>query len=221
MVQNLGRNLQQSLIQEDVQALSEQELLAVILGSGSNRLKGMEIAGRVLHRLGGIRQLITASVEELQSIDGIGQARAVQLKAAVELGRRIAASGASDRLIVNSPKDIAEMLMEEMRHLEKEYLLALFLNNKNQVLAREVISIGSLNVSTAQPREIFKGAVRRNAASLILVHNHTSGDPTPSKNDVIVTQTLLKAGEIIGIEVLDHIIIGDHCFVSLKARNLI
>ncbi len=221
MLQNLGRNLQQNLIQEGVNVLSEQELLAVVLGSGSNSLKGMEMAGQILHRLGGIRQLVTASVEELQSIDGIGQAKAVQLKAAIELGRRIVASGASERLIINSPKDIAEMLMEEMRHLEKEYLLALFLNNKNHVLAREVISIGSLNVSTAQPREIFKGAVRRNAASLILVHNHTSGDPTPSQNDVMITRTLLKAGEIIGIEVLDHIIIGDNCFVSLKAKNLI
>ncbi|MCQ2559967.1 MAG: DNA repair protein RadC [Clostridia bacterium] len=215
------KDLQQRLVWEGAESLSGQELLAVVLGSGTRNLNGLEIAGQILNRLGGLRQLVTASVEELQNINGIGQVKAVQLKAAVELGRRIAASGTAERLIINSPKDIVGLVMEDMRHLEKECLVALFLNNKNQFLAREVISIGSLSSSSAHPREVFKGAVRRNAASLVLVHNHPSGDPTPSQSDVAVTRTLLKAGEIIGIEILDHIIIGDNCFVSLKAKNLI
>jgi len=126
-----------------------------------------------------------------------------------------------DKPNIKSPEDAAALVMEEMRHYDKEYFCALLLNTKNQVLARETISIGTLNYSATHPRELFKAAIRRSAAGIIVVHNHPSGDPEPSRQDIEVTDRLIEAGKIIGIEVLDHLVIGDNRFVSLKANGLI
>lgn len=208
------------LLREGPAALTDAELLAIMLRTGTPEASALELAAHTINFFGGLTQLVRAGVEELSSIKGIGPAKAAQVKAAMELGRRAALSRAGERPRVSSPEDAALLVMEEMRHLDREHFCALFLNTKNQVIAREKISVGTLNSSTVHPRELFKGAVLKSAAALILVHNHPSGDPTPSREDLEVTRRLREAGEIMGIEVLDHIIIGDNKFTSLKAKGL-
>ncbi len=202
-------------------ALSSAELLAIILRTGSREESALELAQRLLAGPRGLRFLAEASLEELCNLKGIGLAKAAQIKAAVELGKRLACLGPHMRPAVRSPQDVSMLVMEEMCYLDREHFRAILLNTKNQVLAMETISIGSLNSSLVHPREVFKGAVQRSAAALILVHNHPSGDPTPSAEDLEITRRLDEAGKIIGIEVLDHIIIGDHAFISLKEKAFI
>lgn len=209
------------LIREGAGALTDLELLAILLRTGTATGSAMELAAALLGCFGSLRALVQASVEELSTIRGVGPAKAAMLKAALELGRRIASGSDEMRPVIRSPEDAACLVMEEMRHLDREHFRALLLNTKNQVIARDVISIGTLNSSAVHPRELFKNAIKRNAAAVILVHNHPSGDPTPSREDLEVTMRLVEAGRIIGIEVLDHLIIGDNKFASLKAKGLI
>ncbi|HHW42616.1 MAG TPA: DNA repair protein RadC [Desulfotomaculum sp.] len=169
----------------------------------------------------GIRELAGMSVQELAGLPGMGRLKATRLAAAFEIARRLAASLPEELPVIRSPEDAAGVVMKEMRYLDREHFFALLLNTKNRVIARELISIGTLNSSTVHPRELFKSAIRRSAAAVILVHNHPSGDPEPSRQDQDVTRRLQEAGQIVGIEVLDHIIIGDGKFVSFKARGLI
>lgn len=163
--------------------------------------------------------LKNATLEELTSIKGVGKAKAVQLLASIELGRRIASFREEDKYVIRSPEDGANYVMEEMRFLSQEHFVCLFLNTKNQVLFQKTIFIGSLNSSIVHPREIFKEALKRSAASIICVHNHPSGDPTPSKEDIDVTRRLVECGKMMGIELLDHIIIGEKKYVSLKEKG--
>lgn len=209
------------LLREGAGALTDIELLAVLLRTGTPAASAVELAAALLARFGSLRALVEASVEELSGLAGVGPAKAAVIKAALELGRRVAASRDGSRPAVRSPADAAALVMEEMRHLDREHFWALLLNTKNQVLAREVVAIGTLNSSAVHPRELFKSAVRRSAAALILVHNHPSGDPAPSQEDLAVTRRLVEAGRILGIEVLDHLIIGDNRYVSLKAEGLL
>jgi DNA repair protein RadC len=207
------------LLRLGAKALSDAELLAVIIRTGTRHESALALAQRLLKGDGGkegLGFLVDASIEELSSIKGIGIAKAVQIKAALELGRRISASSRQNAHIINCPSDVKDLLMEEMRFLKKEHFKAILLNIKNHVVAVEDISVGSLNTSIVHPREVFKPAIRRSSASIILVHNHPSGDSTPSKEDLEVTKRLVKSGEILGIQVLDHVIIGDGCFTSLK-----
>ncbi|HHW44664.1 MAG: DNA repair protein RadC [Thermoanaerobacteraceae bacterium] len=209
------------LLREGAGALTDMELLAILLRTGTATASAMELAAAILGRFGSLRALVSASAEELSDLKGVGPAKAAVLQAALEIGRRIAGSGEEVRPVIKSPEDAAGLVMEEMRHLDREHFRALLLNTKNQVIAREVISIGTLNSSTVHPRELFKNAIKRNAAAVILIHNHPSGDPAPSNEDLAVTGRLVEAGRIIGIEVLDHLIIGDNRFVSFKAKGLI
>lgn len=208
------------LLKEGPQHLSDIELLAIMLRTGSARASAMDLAAALLGHFGGLKQLLDVSTEELNSFKGIGPAKAAQIMAALELGRRVAVASAWDRPSIRSPENAAALVMEEMRHLDREHFWALLLNTKNQVLARETISIGTLNSSAIHPRELFKAAIRRSAAAVILVHNHPSGDPTPSQQDIEVTRRLVDAGNIIGISVLDHLVIGDNKFTSFKAKGL-
>ncbi|SFH33335.1 DNA replication and repair protein RadC [Desulfotomaculum arcticum] len=168
----------------------------------------------------GLRALAQMSPEELLNLPGIGIEKSIRLAAAFELARRMARLMPEDRPQIKSPEDAVALVMEEMRYLDREHFWSLLLNTKNQVLARETISIGTLNSSAIHPRELYKAAVRCSAAGVVLVHNHPSGDPTPSKQDIEVTKRLIEAGNIIGINVLDHLVIGDKKFVSFKARGL-
>ncbi|RWZ60875.1 JAB domain-containing protein [Halobacillus fulvus] len=199
--------------------LSNQELLAILLGSGTKKESVMNLAHRLLVHFEGLTLLKGATIEELTSIRGIGTAKAVQLLSAIEMGKRIQLLKSADRYIIRSPEDGADFVMEEMRELKQEHFVCLFLNTKNQVIHRQTVFIGSLNASLVHPREVFKEAVRRSAASIICAHNHPSGDPAPSQEDIQVTRRLQECGKMIGIELLDHLVIGDRKFVSLKEKG--
>lgn len=180
----------------------------------------MVLANRVLMHFEGVHLLKDATMEELTAIKGIGEAKAVLLLASMELGRRMNQFKQSDRYVIRSPEDGADYVMEEMRILNQEHFVVLFLNTKNQIIHRQTIFIGSLNASIVHPREVFREAVKRSAASIICAHNHPSGDPAPSQEDVHVTRRLAESGKMIGIELLDHLVIGDRKFVSLKEKDI-
>ena len=216
-----GQRPRERLIREGAGMLADNELLAILLRTGTAEASALDLATHLISHFGGIRALVQAAPEELSAVRGIGLAKAAQVKAALELGRRVAATQIEERPYIRCPEDAAFLVMEEMRHLDREYFSALLLNTKNQVVARETVSIGTLNSSAVHPRELFKGAIRRSAAAIILVHNHPSGDPTPSKEDMDVTRRLQEAGEIVGIEILDHIVIGDNKFISFKAKDML
>lgn len=209
------------MLKEGPVGLSDIDLLAIMLRTGTANTSAMELAAEMVGRFRDLRALSQASIEELIQIKGIGEVKAVQIKAALELGRRLACMPAEERVVIRCPEDAVSLVMEDLRSLDKEYFQAILLNTKNQVLARETISIGTLNSSVVHPRELFKIAIRRSAAAVILVHNHPSGDPTPSREDIILTKRLMEAGQIIGIDVLDHLVIGDNRFTSLKSKGLI
>lgn len=209
------------LIAEGAANLSNQELLAIILRTGTKNESVLQLANRLLSNFEGLRLLQDATVEEITSIKGIGQVKAIQILAALELGKRIGRLQYHDRYVIRSPEDGAKYIMDDMRFLSQEHFVCLFLNTKNHVLHKQTIFIGSLNASIVHPREVFKEAFRRSAASIICAHNHPSGDPTPSKEDIEVTKRLVECGRMIGIEVLDHLIIGDQNFISLKEKGYV
>jgi DNA repair protein RadC len=208
------------LIREGASSLSNQELLAILLHSGTRNESVMQLAERLVSRFDGLDLLKEASIEELKQVKGIGTAKAVQLLAGFEIGQRMARMVHDSRYAIRSPEDGAEYVMEEMRSLKQEHFVTLFLNTKNQVLHKRTIFVGSLNASIVHPREVFKEAVRQSAASIICFHNHPSGDPTPSREDIDVTKRLASCGKMLGVDVLDHIVIGDRRFVSLKQKGL-
>ncbi|UUZ84400.1 DNA repair protein RadC [Paenibacillus sp. P26] len=204
------------MMQYGATALSNAELLAVLLRTGTYRESAVSLGQRLLRESRGLRSLADMSLQQLTEIKGIGEAKALQIQAGIELGRRMARSSLSDTVTIRSPQDVASLLTEELRYLQKEHFVCLFLNTKNHVIGQETLSMGSLNASIVHPREVFRAAIKRSDASIVCAHNHPSGDPTPSPEDIELTRRLAEAGGIIGIEVLDHIVIGDRGFVSLK-----
>jgi DNA repair protein RadC len=208
------------MMQYGPHALSNAELLAILLRTGTIQESAVHLAARLLKQCGGLRGLVDMSLHQLTELKGIGEAKALQIQAGIELGRRLSRSAMSDAVVIRSPHDVAALLSEDLRYLQKEHFVCLFLNTKNHVIAQETLSMGSLNASIVHPREVFRAAIKRSSASIICVHNHPSGDPTPSPEDVQITERLVQAGEIVGIEVLDHVIIGDRRFVSLKEHGL-
>lgn len=201
--------------------LSNQELISILLGSGTKTESVTSLAARVLMHFEGLKLLRDATIEELTAIKGIGTAKGVQLLAAIEMGKRMNRYQPAERYVIRSPEDGANYVMEEMMTLKQEHFVALFLNTKNQVIHRQTIFIGSLNASIVHPREVFREAIRRSSAAVIVIHNHPSGDPSPSQEDIHVTRRLYEAGKMIGIELLDHLIIGDRRFVSLKEKGYV
>ena len=209
------------LARHGASVLSNSELLALLLGSGSKKENAISLAHRILINEQGLRFLVDSTMEQLCSINGIGEAKAAQIKAAIELGKRLAAFELGVDKPVKCPQDVAGLLMEEMRYLKKEHMKLVLLNIKCNLISVEEISIGSLNASIVHPREIFKPAIRKSSASIIMVHNHPSGDPSPSSEDVSITARIAEAGKLIGIELVDHIIIGDGKYISMKEKGLI
>lgn len=208
------------MIQYGAQALSNAELLAILLRTGTFQESAVHVAQRLLRESGGLRNLTDMSIEQFTEIKGIGAAKALQIQAGIELGRRLARSAMNETVTIRSPQDVASLLMEDMRYLQKEHFVCLFLNTKNHVIGQETLSMGSLNASIVHPREVFRAAIKRSSASIVCAHNHPSGDPTPSPEDVQITKRLVQAGDIVGIDVLDHIVIGDQRFASLKELGL-
>ncbi|MDK2918024.1 MAG: repair protein RadC [Candidatus Petromonas sp.] len=212
----------EKLIRYGPHSLSNAELLAIIIRTGSREHSALELANIILSRdEKGIRFLANCTIEELSEIKGIGSSKACQIVAAIELGNRLSKSLLSKGESIRSPKDVMDIFIRDMRFLEKEYFKVVFLNTKNEIISYETISIGSLNASIVHPREVFNRAIRKSSASIILVHNHPSGNPKPSKEDINITKRLIEAGKILGIEVLDHVIIGDGNYYSLKENSLI
>ncbi len=209
------------LLKEGSNALSNQELIAILLGTGTKQESVLQLSQRVLHHFNGLKLLKESTVEELKKIKGIGDTKAVQLLAAIELGSRVHKLQIEGRIIIRSPEDVSNYVMEDMRFLTQEHFVALYLNTKNHVIHKKTIFIGSLNASIVHPREVFKEAFRYSAASIICLHNHPSGDPAPSREDIEVTKRLAESGKVVGIELLDHIIIGDQKFISLKEKGYV
>jgi DNA repair protein RadC len=201
-------------------ALSTTELLAIILRTGVGGESVLDMARRLLSRYDGLPGLARASFAELRAEKGLGEAKTAQLKAALELGRRMLLASPEDRFAVRSPTDVAQLLMAEMSHLEQEHFRVLYLDTRNRLIGTETVYVGSLNASHIRVGEVFRDAIKRNCAAIIVVHNHPSGDPTPSPEDVEVTRQLVAAGDLLDIEVLDHLVIGQQRFVSLRERGL-
>jgi DNA repair protein RadC len=202
------------------ESLSASELLAIILRTGTQRENVLEMANSLLALHRGLEGLSKASVSELCQQVGLGPAKAAQLKAAFELGRRLGQLEPGERPQVRSPGDIARLMFGSMSHLEQESLKVVLLNTKNRVIDEREVCRGSLNSAAVRVGEIFREPIRQNAAAVILVHNHPSGDPTPSPEDVRLTAAAREAGDLLDLEVLDHVIIGRQDFVSLRERGL-
>ncbi|NIV31689.1 MAG: DNA repair protein RadC [Anaerolineae bacterium] len=208
------------LLEYGVGALSTAELLAIILRTGTKDENVIILSQRILTRFGNLAGMVQASTAEMIAEHGLGPAKVAQLKAALELGRRMLVESPEERPQIRSPADAANLVMTEMGLLEQEQLWVMLLDTKNRVLATETVYQGSLNTSLIRVGELFRDAIRANCASLIVLHNHPSGDPTPSPEDVAVTRQIVEAGKLLDVEVLDHLVIGRQRFVSLKERGL-
>ena len=205
--------------------LSDSELLAVILRSGTREQNSLSLAQTVLQYMekssySGLIGLLHISVEDLMKIHGIGRVKAVQLKCIGELSKRIATTAARSQLSLNSPGSIAAYYMEQLRHEEQELVICMMVDVKGHFLGDKILSRGTATSSLVTPREIYIEALRRHAISLIMIHNHPSGDPSPSPEDVEITERIYQAGEILGIPLLDHIVIGDHRYCSFVETGL-
>ncbi len=212
----------EKLLKYGVDSLSNSELLAILIRTGTREMSALDLSNKLLaldHD--GISFFASSSLEELRRLKGIGDAKACQIMAAIELGKRIATKPKSKRINISSPIEVANLFLEEMRYYKKEFFKILLLNTKNEIIMIEEISVGNLNSAIVHPREVFSVAVRKSASAIILVHNHPSGNPDPSREDIELTKRLIAAGEIIGIEVLDHLIIGDGVFISFKEKSII
>ncbi|HKM39442.1 MAG TPA: DNA repair protein RadC [bacterium] len=214
----------QRLIEQGAENLATAELLAIILRTGHKGRTAIQVAQRLLSiggKDGALRHLATANIEELSAVPGIGPAKSAQIKAALELGKRLMLERVEDGNYVRSPEDAYYLVKSEMQYLDREHFRTIMLNTKNQVLAQETVAVGSLSAALVHPRELFKGCIRKSAAAVILVHNHPSGDPEPSVEDIKLTDRLSQAGALLGIQVLDHVVIGHGRYVSLRERGFI
>jgi DNA repair protein RadC len=207
------------LIHNGAEHLSTAELLAIILRTGSTKRTAIDLAEELLVTYKDLRGLAKASLVEIAQCQGIGQTKAVQLKAAFELGRRLLTTNPYQLPIIRKPEDVFDLLKATFQDLDREHFKVIHLNTKNQVLKIETSAIGILSSSPVHPREVFKEAIRMSSAGLILAHNHPSGDPSPSQDDLLLTVRLREAGELLGIQVIDHVIFGDNRFISLKERG--
>ena len=201
-------------------SLSNAELLAIVLRTGGTGENVVAQATRLLSRFNGLPGLARASVGELCAERSVGEAKATQILAALELGRRLLATQPEERPCVRSPQDVANLLLADMALLEQEHLRVVLLNTRNQVLAAPEVYKGTVNATHVRVSDLFRDAVREGCPSIIVVHNHPSGDPTPSADDVAITRQLVEAGSLLGIDVLDHVVLARNGFASLRERNL-
>lgn len=211
-------------LQKGAEALSDAELLAVILRSGTKGKNSLELARTLLQSSNGEYGLLNIhqlTLDKLKSIKGIGKVKAIQILCLSELAKRLSKAKAKEKLTFTLPSSIAEYYMEEMRHQKQEHMKLLMLNTKSQLIGETNISKGTVNAALVSPRELFIEALTKDAVSIILLHNHPSGDPAPSTNDILLTKRVKDAGALIGVELLDHIIIGNNCYMSFSESGLI
>ncbi len=211
----------EKLIGRGAAALSDTELLAILLRTGTSSVSVLHLAEEVLakYRDKGLVAIMNMSPQEIATVHGVGLAKAATIVAAVELGRRLSTRAAQKTEKIEGPEDAARYMMPMLRYEQKEHFLVMLLDVRNRVIATSTISVGGLTSSIAHPREVFREAIRHSAAALILVHNHPSGDPSPSREDIQLTRQMMKAGDVMGIPVLDHIILANDDFLSIKEAN--
>lgn len=203
------------------EALSNIELLAILLGCGSKKENIISLSSRIIHNIGGLNGIMESTLEDFINIDGIGKAKAAKLMAAIELSKRFKSFRDGDNYKICNSRDAAMLVMEEMKSLKQENLVVIMLNTKNVVIGVKRAFVGSLNSSIVHPREVFNDAIKKSSASIIVCHNHPSGDPSPSDEDIKVTYRLSKCGEILGIQLIDHLIIGSGKYISLKEKGIL
>jgi DNA repair protein RadC len=211
-----GERPRERLLQRGAGVLSNGERLAILLRTGVQGESALSIGQRLLSRFGGLRGIASASYGELSAERGISEAKHCQIMAALELGKRLASVSNDARVTIQSPQDVANLLMSEMAPLAQEHLRVVLLSTKNQVLGVHGIYVGTVNTSLVRAAEVLRPAVRDNAPNVIVVHNHPSGDPTPSAQDIALTRQLRAAAALLNVDLLDHVIIGQNRFVSLK-----
>ena len=205
------------------ESLSDVELLAVLLRTGTRGENALQLAERILYHAGenGILSIHQFSRERLMNIKGIGRVKALQLSCISELAKRLSKASAQDMLSFSSPDSIARYYMEDMRHEKQELIKLLMLNGKAKLIGENNISKGTVNAALITPRELFIEALQKNAVSIVIMHNHPSGDPTPSREDRLITRRIQEAGALIGIELLDHIVIGNNCYISFREEGML
>ena len=212
----------EKMLDKGASFLSNTELLALIIASGSADASALSVASAVIAmEKDGIRGLLNCQPEEFMKIKGVGKALACRICASIELGRRIATAAPERRLKMDRPDAAADIFMDEMRHLQKEKISVAMLNTKGELIAKEEIASGGLYCANTSPRELFSNAVRKGAYAVIIAHNHPSGDPSPSPDDISLTRRMAQAGQLLGIKLEDHIIIGDGRYVSLREMGII
>lgn len=206
-----------------VESLTDAELLAVVIRTGVSGMSSVELAENVLKNCKeeGLLGLIGMSVGQLRKIKGIGKVKAIEIKCICELSRRISKSNAKTRLAFADSYTVASYYMEDLRHLRQEHIILAMLDNKCKLICDRIVSVGTINSSVITAREIFEEALRNSAVFVCLLHNHPSGDPTPSSQDISFTKQIAGAGDIIGIKLIDHIVIGDNCYVSMNEQGII
>ncbi|HBI6980039.1 TPA: DNA repair protein RadC [Clostridium perfringens] len=215
-----GERPREKLLFYGAHCLSNEELLAIILRTGNKDSNVVELSYRIIHSVGGLNGLFKASAKELMELKGVKEAKATQILAMCELYKRFKVSELT-QIKISKPSDVAKLVLDELRMLRQEVLILINLDTKNKVISKKEIFKGGLNSSLVHPREIFKEAVKDSAASIIICHNHPSGDPTPSRDDINITTRLKECGKMMGIEILDHLIIGDNRFISLKEKDIL
>jgi len=203
------------LLSNGASHLSHAELLAILINTGRKGSSSLDIANELLKKVNSLKELKMLSISDLIKIKGVGLYKALVLKAAFELGERMHSGSVDDKIQITCPKDVAEFMMGKMEHLKQEKFIALFLNSKNIIIKQKTIFVGTLNTSIVHPREIFSEAVKCASNAIVVLHNHPSGDVTPSKEDIKTTERLRDCGQLLGIDLLDHIIIGDHTYLSM------
>ena len=210
----------EKLISYGVSSLNNVELLAIIIGSGTRGKSSIDLAYDIIYDKIGEKDLLYSSAQELMSIKGIGKSKATRIISGLELGRRLGKIDSFSKISFSSPKTVADYFYRYYRNKSKEEFCVVLLDTKNKPISIESVSVGTLNSSLVHPREVFRQAIKKNANAIILVHNHPSGDPSTSKEDLVVTKRLIETGKIVGIKVLDHVIIGINRYESLKAIDL-
>ncbi|MEF9922197.1 MAG: DNA repair protein RadC [Anaerovoracaceae bacterium] len=202
--------------------LSNTELIALIIHTGTKNKSALHLAEDILSKdQGGISYLGDCSLEELTEISGIGVSKGCTILAAIELGKRISSAPKQKKQTVESSDVVANLFMEKLRYLKKEHFKSVLVNTKGEIILTDNVSVGELSSTVVHPREVFKTAIQKSAAAVIFIHNHPSGDPTPSQEDILTTKRLIEAGELLGIKVLDHIVIGDGEYTSLRGLGLV